>query len=258
MSTTALVIAGNPVDILQVKADSLPALAGQITINNQESAELAGRFLQHLAARRKERVAHHAEVKRKADEAHKAACAAERADLAPLDQARDIVGPRVQAYLQECERQRLIAEAEARRIAREQQEAAERAAREAERIAREQAEQENQKAALEAIADGASIEEAEAIASAPVVVAPVVVPVVMAIPVAAPPKIAGVSAPKKWRAVCEDKLAALKDIIATWPAYSHIVDINQSQLDRTADAQKQLFKLAGCRAFPDAGLRVRG
>jgi uncharacterized membrane protein YqiK len=216
---------------LEPKALALPDQARALTITDQATCDAAGEFLRGVATLRKEIVEHHAPLKQKAFEAHRAICDAEKRLLAPVAEAEAAVKRTMGTYLQEQERKRLEAEAEARR-------AAEEAAR-----------QQQQAAALEAIDAGATIEEAEAIVTAPVFVAPVVAPPA--------PKPKGISTREIWKAEVTDKRAVLAHVLATWPALSHLVTVDESQLNKLANSQRQLFNVPGARAFPVTTTSVR-
>lgn len=102
---------------LESKAVTWPERAKSIAICDQRSYETAAGLLLDIAALEKEIKAHHEPIKTTAFAAHKAAVAAEKKLLDPLQEATGILKRGLGAWLQEQERIRQEAERKAREAA---------------------------------------------------------------------------------------------------------------------------------------------
>ena len=159
----------------------------------------------------------------KAFEAHRALTTAERDACKPYEEIKSQVDREATAWRREQQRKRDA------QLAIERQEAEQRAR------------DEQAQAVLDAIVDGDD-EAAEHIAAAPVrpIPAPSIAPVV--------PKVAGVSAPKRWKVTVDDPSKLLRWIAEQPEARGHFVEIVQSALDKLATAQRSAFCVPGCTA----------
>lgn len=148
----------NPV-VIEVEKKALTVIdrASGIVITNNVELEAADKFCVGLHALRKEIVEHHRDLKSKADAAHKAAVAAEKRSLSPVDEAYRITKAKIGEFQENQEKLRREAEEKLRLEAKKQ------------------AEDQAVSAAAKAEADGDN-ETAELIISAPVQATPVVLP----------------------------------------------------------------------------------
>lgn len=177
------------------------------------------------------------------DDAKKAVMDLFREPLTRLEQAEGVIKRGMLAYTQEQER--IAREEQARRdeVARKQREEAEAAARKAEEEAKAQAAAGNAAAAAEKLA------EAQAAAQvAAVTVAAPVAPYV--------PKVTGTTVRGTWKAKVTDKIALIK-FIAEHPEWTHLLDINESQLNALARGQKADLKLPGVETWEEKGISAR-
>jgi hypothetical protein len=206
---------------LEPRALTLKDTATAVTITDHATHQAAVELGLGIKALRDEAEAHHRPVIDAAHKAHKAALAALQRIDGPLAEAQRILGAKVTAYQREC--QRIEREETARR----------------QREENERAEKEAQQAALDAIDQGASMEEVEAIA----------VPVPM--PVVAPPapKVSGISKPTP-RYSCEVTDQKLLPEEYKIP--------NQTLLDSLARSLKTLFKVPGCKLVTTYGASWTG
>lgn len=214
---------------LAEKALSWPEQARAIVIRDQHSYDLAASRLLDVAALRKEIVDHHKPMKEAAHEAHKRICESERKLLEPVAQAESILKGSIGAW-----------DAEQRRI----REDAERKAREeAERLMAEQIEA----AAMEAEAAGASVEEVEAIVTAPVVVPKIAVQTYT--------KAAGISTAVLYSAEVTN-LRELCRAVADGRVSEQCVQANTTVLNQMARALKTTMNIPGVRVVQTNSVRA--
>jgi hypothetical protein len=208
---------------LQSKALTLVEEARALRITGAPEYQAASAFQLGIAALRKEITTFFAPLKKKADETHKAICAAEKDKLAPVVEAEQHVGALILTYRRE--EQKRIADRAA------QDQAALRKAAEDKRLA--------EAARLEALGRP---EEALAKLDAPVLV-PIVVPCEASIP-----KVAGLGFRETWKAEVTDK-AALLCFVAGHPEYENLFTVNQPALDSMARAQRSGLRLPGVAPY---------
>lgn len=80
---------------------------------------------------------------------------------------------------------------------------------------------------------------------------------VSAAPVAiAPAKAAGTSTRKKWKARVTDK-AALVKYIAAHPQFLHVLEVNESALNKLAGAMEENLNIDGCQVYQEAILAAK-
>lgn len=215
---------------LEQRALSLPEQARALRITDHASFVLAAERLKDFAAMRKEIEDHHREIKKKADEAHKAACAAEKRLLDPVKEAEWILRDALAAY--DVEQKRIAAEAE----------------RQARIAAEARAEEERLAAAVEVVEQGGSEAEAQAVYEMPVAI-----PLVR--PVQAQPKVAGLSMPTIYGAEVVD-IKALCRSIAEGHTPPHYVSPNMTAINQQARAMRESFNVPGCRVTTTTSPRV--
>lgn len=217
---------------VQVERESARALELAVIETGQQYADAAER-LQALAALRKAAEDHHGPVIAAAHAAHKAALAAQKKIVGPIEAAEAIVRGAMSAYATaqrqlEEERVRLALEAEATRKKAEAAEAA--------RVARSL---------------GASTEEIRAIrqeireAPSTIVARPSVV------------SARGVAAIEKWEFEVID-LGALIGHVAKTPAHRNALVANLTFIRKLVDAQREHFSMPGVRVTRTAGIRRTG
>jgi hypothetical protein len=217
---------------LEQKALTLPQQAKQITIGDQQTYDHAIEFLKGVAAMRKQIVDHHAPLKKKAHEAHKAICDAETELLKPVTEAEQTAKRAIATW--DAEQRRLAAETE-----RKQRE-------ELERIAAEEIEA----AAVEAEAQGASASEVAAI-----IEQPLIVPEIRIEPTFQ--RASGVATTTTWRAEVVN-MRELCRAIADGKLSTEYVLPNTTALNARARAEKQTLSIPGVRAVPMNNVRVGG
>lgn len=216
---------------VQAQALSLIEVARSLQITDQETLDRANGYLQTEALFRKKIEAHHAPMKATAAAAHRAACDAEKRALAEnCGPIRDILTPKITAYL--AEERRRAAEEQARRQAEAQ--------RQAEDALLAQA------AMLES--QGVSAADVEAVLSAPVEV--------VAVPAPPPPAMQGVSERWEYTAQCLDPMALLRAVVAGQVPLAAI-EVSQKYLNARARSDKELFSIPGCRLLKTPDLTVR-
>lgn len=228
MSAQPIPIDQAPERALEQKALTLPEQVKGIAITNQPTYELAAAKLLDVAAMRREITEYHKPLKQKAHEAHKAICDAEARMLAPVAQAEQILKRGIAAYETE---QRHKAEEERRRLEEEE---------------RRRREEEIEAAAQQAEAEGASVEEVQAI-----IEQPVVVPAVRPEPTFTP--VAGVSTRGVWKA----EVVSIRELcraVAEGRASAELVAPNMTALNGLARAMKQTFNIPGCRVVRDTAV----
>lgn len=216
---------------LETRALSWPERAQGIAIRDQVSYQTAANLLLDIAALKKEIVSHHEPIKKAAFEAHRAAVAAEKRLLDPLQQAETILKRGIGAWEMEQERIRL----EEQRRAEEETQRAE--------------EQLRLEMAAQAEDEGAPPEVAEQILQTPLPIPkPVVAPTFN--------RVAGVSTRQNWRAEVTD-IRALCKAVAEGRASVQFVQPNLPALNQVARAMKETFNIPGCRAVPDTTVAAR-
>lgn len=228
MSTTLV----EPVADLGQKALATQVRASGITVIDQHTYDIAVEELRGIVAMRKEITDHHAPLKAKAHEAHKAICDAEKKLLNPIDLAERAIKAAISKYT-----------AEQLRIAEEREKAAR---EEAERLAAEEIEA----AAVEAEAQGASVEEVTAIITQPVIVPHVAV---------APTfhRAVGITVPQTFQAEVFD-VKALCRAIGEGKVPANYVSPNMTALNQRARADRQALNIPGVKAVPVSNVRVGG
>lgn len=163
---------------------------------------------------------HHAPLKKKAHEAHKAICDAETKLLKPVIEAKTFLSRIIGEWDTEQERIRLT---EQRRL---------------EERARQIAEEEAIQSAIDAEQNGADAEEIEAVLSSSAPIQRVT---------AAPTYSKSISTRENWSA----QVVSLRDLVkaaAANPAYLCYLQANESALNAAARSQKNLFSVPGCKA----------
>jgi hypothetical protein len=234
MATIAFPAPVQPEEDLRRPALSLADEARAITVTS-ETYPIAAEKLLACAAMKKKIEEHHAPLKQKAHEAHKAICEAEKSLLAPILEAERVLKSGIGAY--ELEQKRIAEERE--RKEREEQE----------RLAAETLEASIE----EAEANGASAEEIAAIIEAPLVI-PRAAPVAHAVQ-----KVSGVATATVWKAEIID-LAKLVAYIAT-PAgrqFLGLVQPNTTALNSLARSLKNSVNIPGVRIYAEAQVRAGG
>jgi hypothetical protein len=215
---------------LETAAMTWPEKATAMRVVDQTSHDEAGAALVALASLEKQIIAHHAEPKQKAFEAHKAIVAAEKRLLEPLQQARRITSSKITTW-----------ESEQRRI---QQELQRRAQEESDRLAREAA----LAAAVQAEEAGAPEEAVtQILESPPVVVAPVVAPTFQ--------KATGIAATERWHAAVTS-LKMLCQAVIDGKIPETAVEANMVWLNARARSDKEHFNVPGAKAVKEIGTRV--
>ena len=216
---------------LEEKALTWPQRASQITITDQPTYDRAAEMVVQIVTLRKRVVEHHAPIKKATHDAHKAAVAAEKKLLDPLQQAEMMLKRSIGAWDQEQENKRLEAQ--------RQLEEAQRKADEEARLS----------LAAEAEENGADAETVDEILETPVVA-----PVAVAQPTYQ--KANGVNTFLRWRAEVVD-LKALCRAVADGKASSMLVQANMVALNQMARAQKQTFSVPGVKAISESSVAVR-
>lgn len=215
---------------LEQRALSLPEQARALTITDDASFGVAAEQLKGIVTLRREITEHHAPLKQAAWDSHRAIVAAEKKLLDPVAEAESIIKRAIATYTEE--QQRIAAEAE----------------RQARIEAERRTEEERLAAAVEAVEQGASEAEAQAIYEMPV-----------AVPYVAPtrsvPRIAGISTPVTYAAEALDIKLLCKSIAeGTTPA--HFVTPNMTAINQQARAMRESFNVPGCRAVKGTNTRV--
>ena len=216
---------------LEEKALSWPQKAAALVIQDQDTYDQAAWLLKDLAALEGEIKAHHAPIKTAAYAAHKAAVAAEKKLLDPIERARQILVQSLVRWDQEQSRIRIALEAEVRKAA--------------ESLAEEAVIQ----GAIAAEEMGATVEETNGILNT-VVTFPV--------PQVAPTyqRQAGISTRQQWKAEVTD-LKALCLAIGQGKCSEKLVEPNMAALNGLARIEKSTLRVPGVRAVMDTGIAVR-
>lgn len=205
---------------LEQKALSLPEQAKAVRITDSVSYSQAAELLKGIVAVRKEITEHHAPLKLKAHEAHKAICDAEKKLLEPIATAEQTIKAAIGGY--DMQQRRL-------------QEQAEREARE--KFEAEQAEM-IEAAAVEAESQGASAEEVKAIIEQPLIIPRLARRVET--------KPAGISTSYTYSAQVVN-MRELCRAIADGKAASTLLTPNATALNQLARAMEEQFNIPGCR-----------
>jgi hypothetical protein len=216
---------------LEKKALDWPKYAESLAIVDQESYDRAAFLLKDLAELEGKIKDHHAPVKKAAFDAHKAAVAAEKRLLEPIERARGIIVRTIIRWDEQQNRIRMELEAKAK----------EAAAKLSDDIVLEQA--------IAAEEMGASVEETNGILD-------MVVP--LPVPQMAPTyqKLSGISTRNSWKAEVTD-LRALCLAIGQGKCSENLVVPNLAGLNALARVEKSTLRVPGVRAVMDTGIAVR-
>lgn len=224
MTELALVSDRPDTSELDQNANALVAQARAIVIIDETTYREAADFLKSgVKALEKKIVDFFAPHKRRAKEAHDELCRSERAQLEPVREAERLAKNAIQAYFDECERQRI--EEERRRKA------------EALRLEEERQIQE----AIDLEAEG-DVAAANAVLAAPVPPPP---PVKVE-PIA--PKVAGIAQREVWTGEIVDEVALIGFVAANWTHFRDLVNWNQSAINARARSMKDALAIPGIRA----------
>jgi hypothetical protein len=191
-----------------------------LKIIDQATYDLAADKFRAAADIEKQIKDHHAPLKKKAHETHKAICDAETKLLKPVVEAKSFLSRIIGEWDAEQERVRLL---EQRRL---------------EEQARQLAEEEALASAIDAEQNGADAEEIEAVLSSSAPVQKVT---------AAPTYNKSVSTRENWNA----QVVSLRELVkaaAANPAYLCYLQANETALNAAARAQKSIFAVPGCKA----------
>lgn len=216
---------------LEQTALAWPDRAKAIVIRDQQSYDHAADLIREIVTLRKQVIEHHKPIKEAAHAAHKAALAAEKKLLDPLQHAEAFIKRGIGAW--DMEQQRIRAERQ-RKLAEAQRKADEDA-----RLA----------LAAEAEAAGATEDTVDEILETPVVE-----PVMTAPPTYEQAR--GVSTRLNWRAEVTD-LKALCRAIGEGKAPINAAQPNLPVLNAMARAMKQTMNIPGVRAVSEASVAVR-
>lgn len=236
---------------LNARAESALSMVESMTIDCQETYELAADELKAIKAKAKSLEDQRTAITGPINKALKAVNDLFRTPGNYLEQAEKIIKGKMIAYTTEQER-----------IAAEERRKAEAAIKaEQDRIARETAEREAaaQAEAEKLLAEGnaeaaAEVQAAAAMESASMAVAAQV----MTAPVAAPAvaKVSGVSMRGVWKAEVNDK-AALIAYVAANPQFHNVLEVNTSALNQMAKAMKDAMQMPGVRVYEEKSLASR-
>lgn len=191
-----------------------------VNIVDQQTYDTAAERFRAAAQLEKEIKDHHAPLKKKAHEAHKAICDAEATLLKPITAAKAALSRLIGAW-----------DAEQERLRHEEQ-------RRLEQEAQRRADEEALSAAIDAEQNGADAEEIETVLSTPGPISKVV---------AAPTYNKAVPTRENWSA----QVLSLRDLVkaaAANPAYLCYLQPNEAALNAAARAQKSVFNVPGCKA----------
>jgi hypothetical protein len=252
---------------LTQKALTWPEQARGIAITDQATFDRAQEMLLGIRDLRKEVENTFGPICKKAHDAWKEATGQRKRADDPLEQAEQLLRPKITGYIQQQERIRLEAERRAReeaaRQAREAEEARQAEIRRQEAEAKRLAEERALADAVQAEAEGAEPEEVSAILDTPVdvqhFIAPPPPPVQYVAPVVPQTyqRAEGVSKPRdNWSAEVTD-LHALVKHVAEHPECLNYLAANTVALNQMAKAQKQLMKIPGVRAVNNPNVSVR-
>lgn len=204
----------------------------------------AGERLKQIKSAQKQVVDLFRESKKKASDAHKAICAAEKKLLTPLKSAEDACTYQVKLFLS-AERKRK--EEEQRRL---QLEAEKQAKEEAERLKKER--EEEQLKMAEMFESQGMTEEANEVLNTPIQSTPVIVPVV------APraqdiEKIDGVHSRKNYKAEVVDLMLLVQEVAAGRQPLA-LLEPNTKKLNQLAKSLEAELRIPGVRVFNDESI----
>ena len=221
---------------LETKALSWPTRAKELTITDQSSYEMAANTLKDIALLEKQIKDHHKPIKDSAYAAHKAAVAAEKRLLDPLDEAKRTIKRSVSDWTVEQERIR----AEAQRKIDEANRAAEKAAEDA-----------RLEAAIKAEKDGAPDIVTDAMIDIPFqsIYSPPAHPTYN--------KVAGVTTRETWKAEVFDVVILCKAIGDGTIKMTDVVVPNMTVLNSLARSMKDKMSIPGVRAVKEISTAVR-
>lgn len=216
---------------LQSQALTWPEKARAITIADQQTYDQATELLKGTAALEKEIKAHYGPLKQEAHEAHKKITAAEKSVLAPVQEASGILRSSVAQYASEQERLR---REEERRLAE---------------IARKEEEERRLSEAIEAEANGATVDEVEA-----VIERPSIAPMPRVQPAYMPTK--GISTREIWHAEVTN-IRELARAVADGRAAPTLIQPNMTALNGLARSLKRAMNTPGVKAVVETTTAVR-
>jgi hypothetical protein len=206
--------------------------ARAITIRDQQSYDHAAALAIEIVTLERRIQEHHKPIKEAAFAAHRAAVAAERKLLEPLQAAKEIIKSAIRDW-----------DAEQERVRREEQ-------RKAEEEARRRDEEERLQLAVEAETNGATAETVEEILTTPALTVPrPVVPVTFQ-------RAEGVSTQQRWRAEVVD-LRQLCRAVAEGRASVNLVCANLTALNAMARAMKGTMNVPGVKAIAESTVAIR-
>lgn len=244
---------------LETKALTWPERARKVSIVDQRTYDTAVDLIKGATVLRGEIVSHHEPIKKSAWAAHKAAVAAEKKLLAPVDEALSILRGSIGDWDRRQEQLRRQEEARQREEARRQE--IERRKSEAESLAAQRKAEEEARlsAAVEAEKSGASAEEVDFVMDAPEEFTPT--PPV-SIPVSAPrstptyQKAAGISRREVWSAEVVS-IQELVRAVADGKAPITLIQANNTALNGMARSLKSAMAVPGVRAVCQSTTNVR-
>lgn len=229
MSTAAVITPAPQQQELGQQVVTWTQFANGLEITDESTADRASRCLVTVKELQSQADESFDPIIKKAYEAHREAIAQKKRIVEPLEQATATLKTKLGSWLEE----------ERRRIEDEQR----RLQAEADHRAAEQREAEIEEAEV----SGATTEEIEVLAQAPLAVAPVLRTV---------PKLNGVSARQLWLAQVTD-LQALVKFIAQNPQYLNLVQPNTTAINALARTLRSAAQIPGVKVWQDTGISVR-
>lgn len=220
-------------DIAVVEETALmwPKKAGAIIIKDQPSYDLAADTLIEIIEFEKRIKAHHSEMKTAAHNAHKAAVAAEKKFLDPLDKAKNLIKRSISGWETKQRRIRDEAEREAREKARKEEEEI--------RLAK----------ALEAEEAGKPAKEIEEIMDTPEKIKPIIVKPTFE-------QNSRVSTRETWHAEVTN-IASLCKAVAEGKVPMAAIQANIPLLNTMVRAEKESFSVPGVKAVKETNVVTR-
>jgi len=220
-------------EIQQIEQTALtwPQKAGEIKIVDQTSYNVAAQTLKEIADIEKKIKEHHEPIKTAAHSAHKAAVAAEKKFLDPLNEAKVIIKKSISVWEQEQARIR----SEIERKAREE--------------AQKKEEEERLKRATEAEDAGKPEEEINKILDTPEPIKPIVTMPTFQ-------RAEGVGTRETWKAEVTD-LKLLAQAVATGTVPVDAIQANMPYLNSKARLDKEGFSVPGVQDIKDGSVTVR-
>lgn len=216
---------------LKQEALSWPEKAKAITITDNASYTAAGELVKEVVAMRKRVQDHHKPIKDAAHKAHKAAIAAEKELLKPLEQAEQWLKSEMTKWQREQAR---LAEMERRRLEAEQ---------------KEREEEQRLALAAEAEQQGASQEVVDEILETPLPQAPIATPVTTEM-------VEGISTRTLYSAEVTN-LKVLCLAIGMGKVSESLVQPNMVALNGMARSMRDGFNVAGCKLVKTDSMSVR-